>query len=478
MQLSKNDWICKYFNLKPVMGLHPIMEKLLLSLLFLSVLFLSVSSIAYAADVCVGPTSSGNGSGADWNNIAQWSSVSLGRGNTYYLQDGTYAGRTISTSASGTTYINIKKATESAHGPSTGWNSDYGIGVATFTSTIYISAPYLVFDGVTGSGESGHGFHVSMSAKGIGIRVDLPAHDLAIEHTKISWPDVDGASFILSGGLEIYDTSCAGINNVTLRYLYLADIPGYPFRFISVNNLLMEYCVTNRMHSDAAQHASGIIVRNCNANNGVLRYNKFLNTEGSYTIGFYDAAFDNWKIYGNLFAWDGVDPRVDSPSAVISWNFGSVSVTNMKIYNNTFAETRTSGDTTNGKIQFGTTTGNELYNNIFYGMSYLTFSGVIYDYNYYSKVSTPYAFTSSTHDSPCSSGICSKTTDPFVNSSTRDYRLSAPLVGYAGTTLGVPYNIDMLGNTRGADGVWDRGAYEYTGNVLKIPFPPLGIGVN
>ena len=31
----------------------------------------------------------------------------------------------------------------------------------------------------------------------------------------------------------------------------------------------------------------------------------------------------------------------------------------------------------------------------------------------------------------------------------------------AGDTLSSPYDIDMFGTTRGADAVWDRGAYEY-----------------
>lgn len=46
---------------------------------------------------------------------------------------------------------------------------------------------------------------------------------------------------------------------------------------------------------------------------------------------------------------------------------------------------------------------------------------------------------------------------PFLNPG-GDFRLSGAL---AGASLSSTYNQDMLGSTRGSDGVWDRGAYEY-----------------
>jgi hypothetical protein len=37
--------------------------------------------------------------------------------------------------------------------------------------------------------------------------------------------------------------------------------------------------------------------------------------------------------------------------------------------------------------------------------------------------------------------------------------LAAPTT--AGSPLASPYNTDLLGKTRGADGTWDRGAFEF-----------------
>jgi hypothetical protein len=53
-----------------------------------------------------------------------------------------------------------------------------------------------------------------------------------------------------------------------------------------------------------------------------------------------------------------------------------------------------------------------------------------------------------------------ESSDPFVNYATGNLHLST---GIAGTTIATPYDTDMDGVTRGGDGTWDRGAYEYGG---------------
>ena len=61
-------------------------------------------------------------------------------------------------------------------------------------------------------------------------------------------------------------------------------------------------------------------------------------------------------------------------------------------------------------------------------------------------------------------------TDPFINSAAGDFRLLAGTA--AGIALPSPYNLDMNGNVRGADGTWDRGAFEFVSG--SSPFPPSG----
>ncbi|MEK7130088.1 MAG: hypothetical protein AAB793_00360 [Patescibacteria group bacterium] len=57
--------------------------------------------------------------------------------------------------------------------------------------------------------------------------------------------------------------------------------------------------------------------------------------------------------------------------------------------------------------------------------------------------------------------------EPFIDRTGEDFRLTEPT--NSGLTLDDEFKYDMYGNVRGADGVWDRGAIEYTASV---PPPP------
>src|SRR5882672_257443 len=110
------------------------------------IVFCLESISASGAIVCVGPSATGNGSGVDWNNLKAWSGTPS-RGDTWYLVDGGYAGKTLNTAHSGTTVITIKKATVAEHGGiSTGWSDTLGDGQATMPS-LTIQTGYWVVDG-------------------------------------------------------------------------------------------------------------------------------------------------------------------------------------------------------------------------------------------------------------------------------------------------------------------------------------------
>ena len=59
------------------------------------------------------------------------------------------------------------------------------------------------------------------------------------------------------------------------------------------------------------------------------------------------------------------------------------------------------------------------------------------------------------------------TGDPFVNLSGEDFRLRGPT--NSGQFLSAPFDRDMDGRVRGADGNWDRGAFEFTSGLLPSP---------
>jgi hypothetical protein len=448
----------------------------------LALLLLAVASTSYATDVCVGPTFSGNGSGSDWNNIAQWSSLSFTRGNSYYLQDGTYGAKTLSTAVSGSTYIYIKKATESAHGSATGWSSTYGDGIATFTNTsdvLTISTSYWDIDGVTGGGPgswtSGHGiaFTSAASATTIGyINIAAGLSNIYVRHI----------SFIQTGDTTAYDALTSAIyapgvmNNSVFEYNYMNNIGGLPFLLRDGSGNIIQYNYTGvicgaYVHS-VGNHCETIVIRNMNDLH--LRWNYFgqcPSSGGFVHNGDTGVTSDSIRIYGNVFT-------IGTPMASNGGN-----ERNWRIFNNTF-HTYTAGPFSYGGDYDNT---NYMYNNILYGTNETHRIAPMTDYNWYSNATiASYEMLPGAHENITDyPGHAAETLNPFVNyggTTPEDYRLTAAIAGWPGLNVCTldactgekKYNIDAFGNTRGADGVWDRGAYEYR---IRKPLPPSAIVV-
>jgi hypothetical protein len=63
--------------------------------------------------------------------------------------------------------------------------------------------------------------------------------------------------------------------------------------------------------------------------------------------------------------------------------------------------------------------------------------------------------------------------NPFVSYAAGNLRLSGATTG--GFTLSAPYNADMDGVTRGGDGTWDVGAFEYAAGGGSAPNAPSNL---
>src|SRR4030067_100649 len=136
---------------------------------------------------------------------------------------------------------------------------------------------------------------------------------------------------------------------------------------------------------------------------------------------------------------------------------------NAKVYNNTFLNCNVQALALNGPGS-----GDVSYNNLFYNQNAGLGSGWSSDYGaYFSTTGSP----SETHKQTGSG-------NPFVNSAGGNFALLTATS--PGTTLASPYNMDMFGNIRGADGVWDRGAIEYVSGAppILVPNPPTNLNVN
>jgi len=442
------------------------------------------ATLAESATVCVTPTGSGSMNGADWSNAMQWPPT-FSRGNTYYLAGGSYGSGVFSTPVSGSTFITIKKATASDHVTDTGWQASYGTSVALFTN-ISFSTSYWIFDGVTGGGPgswgTGHGFEVTAlsdlivlngSIGNITVRhVNAHVFPENAPHDSMGDPNT-GTNFF-----EIFKGTAGGIGNITVQYCYFHNVFGCPFQMVGWDTVTIEYNYLRQNRGSAAWHSAGIAVHPTTTN-VTVRYNVWEDIEGtSFIDGIEYGEIGHWYVYGNVFAHTG--NYGSSVSGVITTaNDATNRVTNNHwgVYNNSIINVKGVA-----KLYWADPAGTDIIveNNLFYGNrtndSYTNYvfiqgAGVTYDYNHYSATAHPGFFTPGAHENSLYWGpnclLSADTTNYFVNWQNGDYRLNQALAGIA---LPSPYGQDILGNTRGADGTWDVGAYEYgPGNGLAAP---------
>lgn len=413
-------------------------------------IFLLFSVSANAATLYCGPSSTGSGSGADFNNrMALPNGTGFTRGNTYVVVEGSYGSKTLSTAASGTTQITIRLATTADSGVA-GYATSLYDGQAVFGS-ITVATKYWVMNGTRRdesngwAAPSGYGFAASSigsdsSGGEDGSYSEFYYMDLgATYEANPSSGTIGGygpiARFVYSAtGIKL--SRCALHNGSGALLL----IPGS-------QNFIVEYCNFGPGWGKEAiscmnSSASGTTVRYCRFWDAALKDPTDGTTGTTAEIGMFDpyttgVSYSNWKIYGNWFKSD----RSTGRNAVIIIGGGGYPGTaaNCLVYNNTIANMSEGG--AYGMIVLVSGSGNEAKNNLFYN--------------------TP----SSSVSANSTANNVTSSSNPFVGYSTQDYRIISTTGGTyprnAGTALSSTYNQDPLGVTRGADGTWDVGAYEY-----------------
>ena len=448
----------------------------------LSLFLLSALSSAYAANITVAPTASGNGSGSDWNNTAQWSNLSLARGNTYYLQEGTYGGKSLNTAVSGSTPIAIKKcsAVESVCTKIAGWQNTMGDNEAIFTGSFSISTSFWEINGTTGGGssswKSGHGFKWTSNA---GASIDYinisgDASNIIVSHAKFE--QVGNTEAYTSRANGIYDAGA--LNNSRIEYSYFENLGGLPFLLRAGTGNIIQHNYSGNIcgmsEADINQHCEGLVMHSMND----LHFRWNFIAESPSSGGFVKnntQSTDSIRIYGNVFG-NGFP---------INCNSGPC--TNWRIFNNTFYNVR--GGPVGGDGGF---TNLFLYNNLTYSGTTAGLPGS-HNHNWYSKISQmSCSMGSSSNENvnknyPGSCDTVSTTTDPFVSfsgGSPEGMRLSAPIANWSGfdvctldsCTGEKKYNVDAFGLTRGADGVRESGAFEFQAGSASAPPPSSGTG--
>ncbi|MFH0853158.1 MAG: fibronectin type III domain-containing protein, partial [bacterium] len=399
----------------------------------------------------------GANNGTDWTNA--WTSLpaTLQRDHTYYIADGSYGGYTFDDAADGSKYIYIKKATVASHGTETGWSSSYGDGQATFYSggaVFEVNMKYLSIDGATGSGTSGYGIVLQTSGtkefdSAIVSYNGATQSYLKINHIELSCPTPGN-----SVENRCFDDFTWASTNQLIQNSYIHG--GLVGVTLTSQNPSEHYSTIDHTYlKDIAFVPHSEMIQLANTKNVVISNNVFENclwvcttyiepqqNGGPVPTGIY--------IFGNVFRATSSEEGTTNPS-VISMTSGEV-MSNVHIYNNTIyglhpPENGTYQDTGIGANSSGNpSTGVIVQNNLWQSNSYGPgFDGV----------------TTQDHN------ILNTGEATFVNAASGDFRLGQATS--SGVSLPAPYNVDPDGVTRGSDGVWDIGAYEFGGVPASCP---------
>ena len=416
--------------------------------LSIAVIILLLCTKLYAADIYVrdgGSATGSDGRGGDWDTANCYDQLTSAeavavRGDVVYVADGTYNAVTFNVAESSTTRIYIKKATASDHGIETGWLSAYGDGQSTISAPVQFDTGYWTIDGQARNESdwfSGSAYGFQIANGGNYQDIVIHASNITVQYVYVNAivgvPEYDAGAYAIDTDGEACTPTYTGL--IFSRMFVNGGCNVWFLR--STNGAIVEYSASSNASSNAANHGEIVNLYFC-ADNAIVRYNKFkdafIGSAGTALVAITDGG-DGLQYYGNV-AWN-----FETGDAAIGFD-GNASNNNL-IYNNTFADLGWG----NAGLRFGTGTGNVAYNNIWTDCSTVAFTAVTQSHNDTAFSSTGY-----------------------VDYANADFRLATATT--AGTTLSSPYDVDMLGTTRGSDGTWDRGAYEFVdGEPTPTPTP-------
>lgn len=464
----------------------------------LGLLLFLMTPACQAASHFVRSGATGSGSGVDWTNAFTDLPSSLIRGDLYYVAAGTYKPHLFNDPDSGTSTIEVRAATVADHGTPTGW-SDAFAGQATFAAgnstpngaIFEFRADYYVINGqVRGTDwQSGYGLHLSDTGKNaseavvlIGNNNPAFAHDITL-----SFVDVEGSHSQNDTFNEQGIEALNGSFNLTFQFSYIHDFgntnflmrgPALQSGMGTGNNIMIQDNWIARDFSSPTHHGEACACSE-GMKNFTIRYNYFEDIEGTAFIatpsglGFNTGNTGNgpWNIYGNIFFFKTARTGCGVGAA---FQFFDVTFTgDVNIYNNTFANINSTICSNNGSAGFliqASPPANlqhlNVQNNLWFNGDAFpanntcsTCTGVTWNSNAY--------FATNVSDSDNNKQVGSS--NPFLGSASDNFRLAAATA--AGLSLPAPYNTDLDGTTRGGDGVWDRGAFEFDSGK-RPPLPP------
>ncbi len=381
----------------------------------------------------------GNQNGTNWNNAyngfsgINWNLISCG--DTIWIAGGTYTTHfNVSKNCSNNSQLYIRKARSDSSEctSSPGWSPAFNSSVIQHQSGISFQAGttsnYITISGKTTAYGGNIGWIIDYTGlthgNGMEFENTSNTNHILIEYIEFKGPDI----------LD-YTDDCRGIDDSP----YNGSSSYHTFSHLKIHGWesgiyacyydyhVSEYIDMYDIRSSTMHPNLYYIII---ANNGIIRYSKFHNSEANGTgIAFSDGGpWNNWLLYGNIF--------YNNPGYGCCIGIQDAPIVNLKIYNNTFDN---NGMNTNFDYPCGANC--ETKNNIFSGNG-----GIV----------------------ACGTSINNLTTtnkNIFVDINNSNYHIvdliSSGYPRNTGTNLSSYFTTDMDGTLFGNDGAWDIGAYEY-----------------
>ena len=456
---------------------------------------------------------SGFGTGA-----GQIDPANMSRGVNYWLASGSYGGVTFSTADSGTAVITITGATAASHGPATDWQSSYA-GQAVFGESS-VTSDYWSFNGQSRGSDWRSGYSIKFwnKSNGSGASMALGSYQGGVTNMSFEYVEMEGTgdgfpnnttadrcsvdNCGVWGDYALYESYPS--SNVYVGHGYYHHTGNTQFQMNNTgaggvinSGFTWEYNWVSYNHTGQnGQHDEAYSLV---ANNVTIRYNVYQDISGTGLITDASAtnpAMSNWFVYGNLFFNDAAYLSMGQQywlntmdNGILAFGDGNGSPENMTgtilFANNTIANWNPAGVSCANSVYStlpvsgvpGAISGTAkviIENNLWYNAkcAYGNYASICYylscseDYNasYAGSVTSADNWQTQATPAPHDYNV-SSTTVPFVNlsaSSVAGFELVSPdpFISEPGIALASPYNMDMLGITRGSNGTWDRGALQ------------------
>lgn len=395
----------------------------------------------------------GSGDGTTWEDAYSGIPDTLERGARYLVATGDYrtadhATLELDDAPDGEQYIGIEKATVDDHGSASGWDAAFADGPARFDTLALITSHHVV-DGKTGAGTEGHGFSFqatdcdAANAYTIAFPWDSESTHVVLRHLDLG--HCGDLGYEGPSHDSIYSTR--PLTDIWIQSCHVHDANRVHLMMVGWSNVVVDGCYFARngdqqeSHTIAATEVDGL----------TLRGNVFEDSPSAFVVlrGTSRAA-----IYSNIFLLTYEEGRGIYAAVDGSEDDGVL------VYGNTFY--KLFGLNAGIRLDDGST-GVEVFNNLWAGCrtNQIMLSGS-HDYNAFFDNWRVEGGEYNLDERIEEEHVQVFAEDPFVDAAGWDLRLVAGPTE-SGQSFPAPYDEDLLGNRRGADGTWDRGAFEYSG---------------